>query len=243
VAIIAAFVCWDRRYIRRSKEPLVDFGLYGRRSYAFGSAMITLYFAGFTPLFFVFTLYLQAGLSYTALAAGLAITPFALGSAVGAALGGKRVHDYGRPLVAGGLLLVIIGLVGTVIAVHFAPDSGTGLATVVPLLVAGLGGGLVIAPNQALTLSEVPVDQAGTAGGLLQTGQRVGAAVGIAAVGSAFFSAVAGNHGDFASAYQDGIGIALCFVVAAFVVAFVDIVVDRRSEHGKHEATTGSASP
>ena len=241
--IIGAFVVWDRRYVRRSKEPLVDFGLYRRRSYAFGSAMITLYFAGFTPLFFVFTLYLQTGLAYSALAAGLAITPFALGSAVAASVGGKRVHDYGRPLVAAGLILVLIGFAGTLIAVHFVPSSGTGLATILPLLVAGLGGGLVIAPNQALTLSEVPVDQAGTAGGLLQTGQRVGAAVGIAAVGSAFFSAVATSRGDFASAYQSGIVVALCFIVAAFAVAVVDIGVDRRSQHGKHEAATGSASP
>jgi EmrB/QacA subfamily drug resistance transporter len=242
-AIIAAFVLWDRRYIGRGKEPLVDFGLYRRRSYAFGSGMITLYFAGFTPLFFVFTLYLQAGLSYTALAAGLAITPFAVGSAFGAALGGKRVHDYGRPLVAAGLVLVIIGFVGTVIAVHLVPESGTGWATVLPLLIAGLGGGLVIAPNQALTLSEVPVEQAGSAGGLLQTGQRVGAAVGIAAVGSAFFTAVANSHGDFAHAFQSGMLVAICFVAAAFVAALVDIVVDRRSQHGKHEAATGSASP
>jgi EmrB/QacA subfamily drug resistance transporter len=240
-AILTAFVFWDRRYIRRGKEPLVDFALYRRRSYSFGSSMITLYFAGFTPLFFVFTLYLQIGLAYSALAAGLAMTPFAIGSAITANVGGKRVLDYGRPLVAGGLVLVIVGFVGTLIAVHFVPDNGTGWATLVPLLVAGLGGGLVIAPNQALTLSEVPVAQAGTAGGLLQTGQRVGAAVGIAAVGSAFFTSIATSRGDFAHAYQTSILVALAFVVAALVVALIDITIDRRSTHGRHEAATGNA--
>ena len=166
--------------------------------------MITLYFAGFTPLFFVLTLYLQTGLAYSALAAGLAITPFAIGSAIAANFGGKRVHDYGRPLITLGLLLVTIGFVGTLVAVHFVPSSGTGWATLAPLLVAGLGGGLVIAPNQALTLGEVPVEQAGTAGGLLQTGQRVGSAVGIAAVGSAFFSGVASSRGDYAHGFTAG---------------------------------------
>jgi EmrB/QacA subfamily drug resistance transporter len=228
VGLLAAFVAWEFRYTRRDKEPLVDLGLFRLRSWSFGSSMITLFFAGFTPLFFVFTLYLQIGLRYTALQAGLAITPFAVGSAVAAALGGKVVHRFGRSLVALGLVLVAVGFVGALIAVHLVPDNGTGWATLAPLLVGGLGTGLVISPNQTLTLSEVPVRRAGTAGGLLQVGQRIGAAIGIAAVGSVFFARVASSHGDFASAFQHGILVATAFVVAALVLAVVDVVVDRR---------------
>jgi hypothetical protein len=88
---------------------------------------------------------------------------------------------------------------------------------------------LVISPNQALTLSQVPVARAGTAGGLVQVGQRIGAAVGIAAVGSVFFARVAATRGqDFASAYERGMLVATAFVVAALLLAIVDIVVDRR---------------
>ena len=217
---------------------MVDLALYRRRSYSAGSAMITLYFAGFTPLFFVFTLYLQSGLNYTALAAGLAITPFAIGSAVAAAIGGRKVSDVGRPLIVLGLVLVIVGFVATYVAVHLEPAHGTGWATLVPLLVAGFGGGLVISPNQALTLSEVPIEQAGTASGLLQTGQRVGSAVGIAAAGSAFFAAVASSRGDFATAFERGIVIAGCFVVAALVVAGTDVAAGRR-QAGKHTENAG----
>lgn len=57
-----------------------------------------------------------------------------------------------------------------------------------PLLLAGVGSGLVIAPNLTLTLSQVPVVGGGSAAGTLQTGQRVGSAIGIAAVGSVFFA-------------------------------------------------------
>jgi EmrB/QacA subfamily drug resistance transporter len=231
---MGGFVIWERAYARRRREPMVDLTLYKRRSYAFGSAMITLYFAGFTPLFFVFTLFLQNGLAYSALAAGLAITPFALGSAVAAAIGGRKVGDLGRPLVAGGLVLVIVGFLGALLAVHLVPAHGTGWATLLPLVVAGFGGGLVIAPNQALTLSEVPVQQAGTASGLLQTGQRVGAAIGIAAVGSAFFAAVASSHGDFARGFERGLTVAVCFVGASLVIAIIDITLDRR-KRGDHD--------
>jgi EmrB/QacA subfamily drug resistance transporter len=228
VLLLAAFVAWEFRYTRRDKEPLVDLSLFRLRSWSFGSSMITLFFAGFTPLFFVFTLYLQTGLHYTALQAGLAITPFAVGSAAAAALGGRIVHRFGRTLVAIGLFLVAVGFLGALLAVHLVPDDGTGWATLAPLLVGGLGAGLVISPNQTLTLSEVPVRRAGTAGGLLQVGQRIGAAVGIAAVGSVFFARVASSRGDFASAFQHGILVASAFIVAALVLAVVDVVVDRR---------------
>jgi EmrB/QacA subfamily drug resistance transporter len=228
VLLLAVFVLWEFRYTRRGKEPLVDLALFRLRSWSFGAAMITLFFAGFTPLFFVFTLYLQTGLGYTALEAGIAITPFAVGSAAAAALGGRVVHRFGRSLVAVGLLLAALGFLGALLAVHLVPDDGTGWATLAPLLIGGLGAGLVISPNQTLTLSEVPVERAGTAGGLLQVGQRIGAAVGIAAVGSVFFARVAATRGDFADAFTHGLFVATGFLVAALVLAVVDVLVDRR---------------
>jgi MFS family permease len=90
------------------------------------------------------------------------------------------------------------------------------------LLVAGLGGGLVISPNQTLTLSEVPVRRAGSAGGVLQTGQRVGSAAGIAVTGSVFYSTLAGSHHDFAPAFRHGLVVIVAFVAAAMVLAVAD---------------------
>jgi EmrB/QacA subfamily drug resistance transporter len=227
VALLVAFVVWDLTYSRRGREPLVDFGLFRRRSYSFGISMISLYFAGFTPLFFIFTLYLQSGEAYSPLLAGLAITPFAIGSATGAAVGGRVVNRLGRRLIATGLVLVALGLAGSLLAVHLAPTHGTGWATLFPLLVAGFGNGIVISPNQTLTLSQVPVARAGTAGGLLQTGQRIGTAIGIAAVGAAFFARLASTQGDYADAYSHGLFVALAFIGAALVTAVVDLGVNR----------------
>jgi EmrB/QacA subfamily drug resistance transporter len=227
--LLAGFVGWEARYARRGREPVVDLGLYRHRSFSCGSSMITLYFAGFTPLFFVFTLYLQVGLHYSALLAGASTVTFALGSAVSAAVGGRIVHRFGRRLVLLGLVAVAIGLGASILAVHEVPVHNTGWATALPLLLAGLGSGLVIAPNQALSLSEVPVEHAGTAGGLLQTGQRVGSAVGIAAAGSVFFAHL-GAGGGFVGAYERGILVAVAFVVAAAVIAIAEIAFGGRAD-------------
>ncbi|MFI6513168.1 MFS transporter [Streptosporangium sp. NPDC050855] len=228
VVVLAGFAAWERRYGRHS-TPVVDLSLFRRRSYALGALIGALYFAGFTAIFFILTLYLQNGLHYSPLEAGLATTPFAAGSAVAAALGGRLVTRMGRPLVVAGLLLVAVSLCVTALAVWLVPGEHVAWATALPLLAAGLGSGLVISPNQTLTLSEVPPAMGGAAGGVLQTGQRMGAALGIAAIGSVFFAEVASSGGDQATAFRHSLLVTVAFVLVALVVAVADVVVDRRA--------------
>ncbi|MCW2876123.1 MAG: major facilitator superfamily 1 [Sphaerisporangium sp.] len=226
--VLAVFAAWERRYGRRH-DPMVDLSLFRRRSYALGSLLGMLYFGGFTAIFFILTQYLQEGLHYSALHAGLASTAFALGSAPSAALGGRIVIRYGRRLVALGLVLVTAGLAGLELVVRLMPAHKITWAIAAPLFVAGVGNGLVISPNQTLTLSEVPVTKAGAAGGVLQTGQRIGASVGIAAVGSAFFGQVASTHGDYALAFRHALLVNIVFIVAAFVAALTDVLAEHRA--------------
>ncbi|TDE60400.1 MFS transporter [Nonomuraea mesophila] len=222
LAVLAGFVLWERRYPR---EPLVDLSLFRRRSYRLGTAIALFYFAGFTGIFFIFTLYLQVGLHYSALLAGLAITPFALGSASASVVGGRLVSRAGRRVVAVGLTMVIAGLCATMLATALVPGRGVGLATVLPLLLAGMGSGLVISPNQAITLSEVPPEGGGSAAGVLQTGQRLGSAIGIALAGSTFFGALGQG---WATAFRHGLMAVLMSVVIALAAAAYDLVRTRR---------------
>ncbi|MEV4755221.1 MFS transporter [Micromonospora sp. NPDC049559] len=230
IAVLAGFAAWERRHARHA-EPIFDLALFRLRSYTLGGVIALLYFAGFTAIFFIYTLYVQNGLRYSALLAGISITPFALGSAVAAAIGGRIVNRFGRPLVAAGLALVALGLGAVVVTLHFVPGRGAPLALAAPLLVAGIGSGLVITPNQTLTLSEVPVPQAGSAAGMLQTGQRIGAAAGIAGVGAAFFSTLAATGNGWSRAFRDALLIAIGFIVIALVAAIADILVGRHNRH------------
>nr|WP_223184273.1 MFS transporter [Streptomyces sp. CBMA152] len=220
-ALLSGFVVWERRQTARGQSPLLDLTLFHERSYWLGCALILLYFGGFTSIFFITALYLQAGVHLSALAAGLAITPFAVGSGVAAGIGGRLVARFGRRLVAVGLAMVATGLVGTALAVHLVAGKSSAWAMAAPLLLAGLGSGLVIAPNQTLTLSKVPVRSAGSAGGTLQTGQRVGSAVGIAAVGAVFFARL--THHGWASAYDHGLIVSIAFVLGALLLALADL--------------------
>ncbi|XRQ15588.1 DHA2 family efflux MFS transporter permease subunit [Actinomadura welshii] len=220
LVLIAVFAAWERR----AGTPMVDLALFRLRSYALGTTIALLYFAGFTAIFFTLTLYLQSGLGYSALGAGLAMTPFAVGSGTGSLAGGRLVARFGRALVAGGLALVVVSIAATWVAVELNPGSGVAWAVAAPLLLAGLGSGLVIAPNQTITLSEVPHTEGGSAAGVLQTGQRVGTAIGIAAVGYVFFAALAGTGGDWAAAFRRGLLVILVFVLAALAAAVADLI-------------------
>jgi EmrB/QacA subfamily drug resistance transporter len=223
----AVFVAWERRYAR-SGTPVIDLGLFRVRSYALGALIGMLYFAGFTTIFFIYTLFLQNGLGYSALMAGVAVTPFALGSAIASAVGGRIVNRYGRPLVAIGLALVAAGLALTLLALHYVPGQGAGWAAAAPLLIGGIGSGLVISPNQTLTLAEVPVARAGSAGAVLQTGQRIGTALGIAVVGAVFFAQLDAHRGSWGPAFRTALLVTIGFVLIALVAAVSDVLAARR---------------
>jgi EmrB/QacA subfamily drug resistance transporter len=225
--LAVAWLAWERSYAKRS-QPVVDLALFREPGYSLGAGVGLIFFAGFTGLFFIYTQYLQDGLHYSALSAGLAVTPFALGSAAAAALGGRIVTRYGRPLVVIGLLLVVVGFVGSYLAAHAVPGHNVGWAAALPFLVGGIGSGLVITPNVTLTLQEVPVRRAGVAGGVLQTGQRIGSAAGIAVTGSVFYAAVRTSHGDWALAFRHGLWVITAFTAAALALGVIDLATGRR---------------
>jgi MFS family permease len=92
--------------------------------------------------------------------------------------------------------------------------------------IAGLGQGFVVSPNQTLTLAEVPLNYAGSAGGVVQTGQRLGTAIGIAMVTSITFAVVASAGWNVAVAV--GFGVVIVVVLAAMAVGAADLGATRR---------------
>jgi EmrB/QacA subfamily drug resistance transporter len=228
--LLTVFVLWERWYSARGSAPLVDLRLLWIRSYAFGTTLGLLYFAGFTSIFFVLALYFQRGLGYSPLQAGLALTAFAVGSAVSSAYSGRVVYRLGRKLVLIGLSGALTGLLATDLLLASHLGSMAGLVTAVPLLIGGIGSGLVISPNQTVTLSEVDTARGGTAAGVQQTAQRFGSALGIATASGLFFGSLAG--GGYDDAIATGLVVSVSFVAAALVVGVVELLLDSRRGEG-----------
>jgi len=233
----AGAVAWERRYQRRTGEAVLDPQVVGLASFRNGALLGLAYFAGFTGIFLVVTLYLQDELGYTPLQAGLVGTPFAVASGVSAWFSGRWVARWGRQLVVGGLVLVLVGVVvaDVVVRVLGGEPGVVGPALAGALLLAGAGSGTVIAPNQTLTLSEVPVSRAGVAGSMLQLGQRIGSAVGISIVLSVYYGGLA--SGDAAARAT---GRALVVTIGLVALALVVGLFDLRSRRAE-DRRTGAA--
>jgi EmrB/QacA subfamily drug resistance transporter len=226
-----AFLRWERRRVRDERPPLLDMRLFTATSgYASGATLGAVYFCGFSGIWLVFAVYFQSDLGLSPLEAGLAVTPFSLGSAVSAWLAGRLVARWGRLVTITGLVLTAVGLATVALVAVLVPDDVLVVAIALPLLVAGIGGGAVIAPNTTLTLAAVPTGMAGVASGVLQTGQRIGTAVGTAAVAAVFHAAGAAFGGA-----STGFSIAMLTSVLLILFALVLGVAEHR------RATSGSA--
>jgi EmrB/QacA subfamily drug resistance transporter len=232
--LLVACLLWERWWARRGRETLIDLPLLRVRSFVFGLSLGTFYFAGFTAIFLVLTLYLQIGLGYSALEAGATQTPFAIGSAIASILGGRWLPRVGRVLAVLGLILVIVGLLAVDLLTP-ALDGWVGLKLAPLLLVAGFGGGLVISPNVTLTLAEVDPRRAGSGGGMLQTAQRVGSAIGVAVVLAQFFAALGTSDGDYGAALSVSLRTTIGLIAIALVFAVLDLV--RRRTQDKSAST------
>ena len=231
VPLGTAFLVRERLLTRRRADPLVDLRLFQQPSYAVGVGLALLYFCGYTGLPLVLSLYLQLGRGLDALHAGLTVTSFAAGSAVAAPLAGRLVARAGRPLVVGALVLFGVGAVAVGLVVRTDPDD-IAFRLALPLLLLGLGSGAIITPNQALSLQDVDPRMGGAAGGVLQTAQRIGSAIGQAVIGAVFFAALGGRPPTGSPAYSTAMAacvlVTLAFVGAALVLGVTDIVLTRR---------------
>jgi EmrB/QacA subfamily drug resistance transporter len=230
VVLLGLFLRRESRLTRERKDPLVDLRLFRRPSYTSGVVLALLFFPAQAGLPLVMALYFQRGLGYTALASALGVTAFAAGSALAAQTAGRFVARVGRPLVVVATLVFGAGAIALALVARTEPTEHVALLMAGPLFVMGMGSGGLITPNQALTLMDVDPVVGSTAGGVLQTAQRVGLAIGQAVIGATFFGAITGTG---PAAYSHALGtaviVALGFVAAATSVGVYEVVRARRA--------------
>jgi EmrB/QacA subfamily drug resistance transporter len=235
VGVLVLFALWEGHVARDERQPLVDPRLARVSGYAVGLGIGFVYFLGFTGIWLVFARFFQGGLDYSPLRSGLAVTPYAIGVASSAVVAGRLVPRLGRWLTVSGLVAVAVGLAGAALVLRQVGGDAAAWAAAGPLLLGGLGGGMVVTPNLTLSLESVPVRMAGVAGGALQTGQRVGAAIGTAGLAGIFSTRLADTHDD-AVAVSDTLLCASGVMLVALLLAVVELL-RRRSRARRHPPT------
>jgi EmrB/QacA subfamily drug resistance transporter len=240
-----AFIAWERGPARERGFALIDISLFKIRSFAGGLGISGLYLCAFVGLPLVLALYLQEGLGYSPLRSGMTASAFAVGVAISGPLTGRVIVRYGRALLIAALVVFFIGVLTAALIVHLAAGSvsnGTiGWILIPALFVAGLGGGGVVTPNMTLSLADVDARGGSTAGGMLQTSQRIGSSIGSAVLSAVFYAHVRGHTAtvgvERAKVYGGAYTLALLVAVGIGLMSLLLAILDvRRSRALKRAA-------
>jgi len=229
VVLLVSFVVIESR----SVAPLVPFDVFSSRTRTGAYATGLLVGASLFSMFFFISLYMQQVLGWDALKSGLAYLPLAITIIISAGVASVLVTKIGfKPVVIAGLLFIAAGLI------LFSRISAGGSFfgdVLFPSLLAALGLGFSFVPVTIGGTTGISQDEAGLASGLINAGQQVGGALGLAilaALATARTDAVATGLGKpsataltegFSAAFLGGAAFALIgAVVAIFLIRSED---------------------
>ncbi len=180
--LLPAFALFELNRVRRKQPVLLDLRLFRYRSFRWGNLAALIVSLGEFGIVFVLPLYLQSVLGYSALQTGLVLVATALGAFFGGPAAANLAQRFGaRQVVRAGMLLEAVGLLAIIPVLD---PTTTGWRIAPALFVYGLGVGLATAQLTSVILAEVPTAQSGQASGTQSTTRQVGAALGIAILGT-----------------------------------------------------------
>jgi EmrB/QacA subfamily drug resistance transporter len=217
LALIAgAVLVW---YEPRRVEPLVDLRFFRSVPFSGATVIAVCAFGASAGFLFLTSLYLQEVRGLSPILAGCMLLPHAAMTAILAPVSGRLVASSGarRPLLMAGALLTVGGLL---LVPSTADESYSRLTVTYAVFAAGFG--LVNAPITYTAVSGMPREQAGVAAAIASTSRQVGAALGVAVIGSLLAAGVSGPLGaDFVAASRvcwwviAGCGLAVLLLGAA----------------------------
>ena len=180
VAILAAFVAWERR----AADPMVPMGLFRKRAFSVTNAVSFFMYFGTFGSIFLLTQILQYVLGYSPFQAGLRMLLWTGATMVVAPIAGVLSERYGaRAFMASGLALQAGALA------WFAATTSTTVTfseQAIAFVAAGVGMALVFAPSASALLSVVSPAQAGQASGTNNAIREVGGVFGVAVLSTIF---------------------------------------------------------
>ncbi|PAY06196.1 MFS transporter [Bradyrhizobium sp. UFLA03-84] len=201
--MLAAFVRFEARLSARGGDPLVALQLLRNSDFVIGLVM-ALAFYMLSSFYLTFAVYLQSGLHFSPLAAGLATLPFATGFFVSSLVSSLVMQWLGARTLTLGFALQVIGFGIVMLSVSgVLPQSAE-----FGLICGGLGFGTVMPSVIKVVIGSIDPRHAGLASGMMISTFQIGAALGVAVIGGVFYSLL-GPHphaDDYAHAFTIALG-------------------------------------
>lgn len=189
LTLLFAFLRWEKR---RGDDALIEPSLLANRTYLGGIAVVLALFGAFSGVLLCVSLYGQLGEGWSPIHAGLTLTPMVVGMVIGMVAGTMAVARLGRHVLHLGLAVIALGAVEMAITVSGA-TSASSWDLVPGLLLIGAGAGASIGQLFQFVLSSVTMREVGSASGVLEATQQLSTSLGVAILGTIFFSGL-GDH-------------------------------------------------
>lgn len=201
IAMFGLFAHYEARRDKRGLDPLVTPSLFRKPAFTGGLLLGLVFFAALIGTGLVFTLYLQVGLGFSPLKAGLTTLPQALGTVFGFIAAGAGLSErLGRKLLLLGTVVMALATAGVAATIQAAGADITPYHLIPALVPLGAGMGLAMAPFFNIILAGVDDEETGSASGAITSVQQLGGAFGIAVLGTVFFGLLPGAVGDHVDA-------------------------------------------
>jgi EmrB/QacA subfamily drug resistance transporter len=190
VVLLVAFVIYERR---RREAPLIELSLLRNHTYTDGIVVALGFFAVFAGLILIVSLFCQVGQGFSPVHAGLTLVPMTAGMVISMVVSFALIAKLGRHLLHLGIALSGAGAVVLALTVSGATGART-WALLPALLLIGLGAGFVFGQLFDIILAGVAMEEVGSASGLLNAVQQLASALGVAVLGTVFFSRLTAAH-------------------------------------------------
>jgi EmrB/QacA subfamily drug resistance transporter len=215
LALFGIFAIHLHRRKRNARDALLEPSVFAHRGYSAGALVLMLYFGGMIGSMLTLTLFLQLGEGFSAVHAGLTVAPFALGTAITAPVAAALMQKLGgRIMIQAGSLISLLGY-ATVALILTSTTRVSTWGLVGPLLVVGMGMGLFVVSAFDTIVAAVTDSELGSASGALNAIQQLGGAIGVAVLGTIFFTTL--SHHGFAPALER----AMWWAVGALIIVLI----------------------
>ncbi|APV44796.1 drug resistance transporter, EmrB/QacA subfamily [Dehalogenimonas formicexedens] len=166
---------------RRSQFPLIQLQLFKNVNFAAGNVVSALLMFGLIGILFLLVLYFQIVLGFSAVKTGLVLLPMSAVVVFIAPMAGRMAERNGvRWILASGMLIISLAIF---FMAHLSINT-TWQSLIIPLIFAGVGMGLIMAPVNTVMMAAAKVEQSGAASGIMTTMRQVGSLLGIAVLGA-----------------------------------------------------------
>lgn len=216
--LILGFFVQNQKYKAAKKhDPLIAIHLFEHKEFNIGLMAVLFHFMMHTAYLLMSAVYLQNGLTISALECGIYFIPHALLFMLSSIIASKLLVKYGKKVLQVGLCVIFVSFV---LQIFFFTTHTPPFIAILLIGIYGLGNGLVLPFLLNIVLDSIPDSYAGVSSGIFSTFQQTASALGISIIGGIFYASIKGNKAiEFVEAITNGLTASIaCLILVALML-------------------------